>query len=95
MSNYYTEILEPKFREGTSALILYLKGIGLLKNQLKCNLCNNLLKFAKYSRNIDGHANRCMNNTCKNYKKYFSIRDKSIFEKFNLSLEICMKIIYK
>ncbi|KAG0423585.1 hypothetical protein DMUE_6138 [Dictyocoela muelleri] len=53
------------------------------------------MKLSKYKRNIDRWAWRCYILSCRNYKKYKSIRIGSFFEGFNISIADILKVIIK
>ena len=76
-------------------LIKIFMGLGLIKKNKTCENCLNECKYVKYKRNIDGFAWRCMQKTCKAYKKYLSLRIGSFFNGFNISLREILLVIIK
>lgn len=76
-------------------IIKYLMENNFILKELNCSICNNLMNLTKYKRNIDKYAWRCMTKDCKNFSKYFSIRLKSFFEGFNISIVYILRVIIK
>ncbi|KCZ79748.1 hypothetical protein H312_02861 [Anncaliia algerae PRA339] len=77
------------------AIIHYLMEINLLKRNYQCKTCNVSSKLVKFSKNIDKHAWRCLNPSCRNYKNYFSMRKESFFINFKLSLKDVLKVVIR
>lgn len=69
--------------------------MNFLKRERLCESCVNPLKLVKYKRSIDEVAWRCMNSKCLKYKTYFSIRDMSFFQDFNVSLALILRVLCK
>lgn len=76
-------------------LIVYLMAKNYINKEHFCARCNQSTKMVEYKRNVDGYAWRCMTSHCKNYKKYFSIRISSFFDKFSISFQYIFRIIIK
>lgn len=74
--------------------ISFLREHGLLSTIDHCDLCKTIMKLSPYKRNQDNVAWRCMKTTCENYKRYFSIRRKSIFYEFRISMNKCIHLLY-
>lgn len=83
------------FQKTTKELVLYCMELRLLKKARFCGECNSSMKLYNYSRTCDECAWRCMTPKCKNYKKYFSVREYSLFENINVKLIDILRIIIK
>ncbi|KAG0430428.1 hypothetical protein DMUE_5661 [Dictyocoela muelleri] len=74
-------------------LLHYLFYNNYLHKEYFCSKCHKSCVLRQYKRNIDFHDWRCMNKTCINYKKYFSIRKNSFFEDLNIPIRQIFKIV--
>lgn len=90
-----SELEEKCYTLGKKEFIQFLMSHRMLKNVYVCLGCNCSTSFVAYKRNIDGHAWRCMNSSCVNYKKYYSIRLHSFFSKFFIDLKYIILVILK
>lgn len=89
------EMEEKCWKETNLEFIDTLKELRLLKRELKCYTCQNMMNFVRYKRNIDGYAWRCLHVHCMSYKKYFSVRESSFFSGFNISMQAIMLILLR
>ncbi|KAM0674366.1 hypothetical protein GVAV_001979 [Gurleya vavrai] len=60
-----------------------------------CQECSNACNLVSYTRNKDCFAFRCMTIGCCARKKYKSIREKSIFERYRFCLKTGLKLLWK
>lgn len=93
--HFYTNHIGPIVNNTTDDIIKYLFSKSVLKEDLPCKSCAQPMSVKKYTRNKDGFAFRCLQTTCSNYRKYFSIRIGSIFEKYRFHLSVGIKLLWK
>lgn len=89
------ELEERCWKQTKLEFISTLKELRLIKRELECISCHNMMNFVNYKRNIDGHAWRCKHVHCVSYKKYFSLREGSFFSGFNISMQSIMLILLR
>lgn len=87
------DLLETKaIRLNQHEFITFLMDIGLLKKEKRCSICSYPMNFVLYKRSIDQYSWRCMTKTCRDYKKYMSIRNNSFFEQFRIDIKDNLKV---
>lgn len=94
-SSFYINTIAPLINGDELTVIEFLMGRGALRPFHLCSSCNITCVFVKYVRNVDMYAWRCMTKTCQNYKKYFSLRQDSIFCYTKLDLRKLVCILWK
>ena len=72
----------------------WMKQHRLLASSNKCESCNELMNWTKWSQNSDGYAWRCLTKACPKFSSRKSIRSNSMFEKSNLPLAKWILAIY-
>ncbi|KCZ82174.1 hypothetical protein H312_00452 [Anncaliia algerae PRA339] len=73
----------------------YLMEKKFLSKEYTCQICKSHTKLSSYTRNVDLWVWRCMNRACKDYLKYFIVRNNSFFMGFRLSLRNFIRVIIK
>ncbi|KCZ77079.1 hypothetical protein H311_01914 [Anncaliia algerae PRA109] len=78
-----------------SNFINFLMQNSFIKKEVRCSFCNVFMILAKYKKNQDGVAWRCINSDCAYFKEYFSIRISSFFEGFTCEISFILRVLIK
>ncbi|KAG0423786.1 hypothetical protein DMUE_6126, partial [Dictyocoela muelleri] len=82
-------------RKDDRGMVEYLMQNRFIPNEICCAACRCPMNLCPYTRNIDSFAWRCISKSCKNYKKYISIRKDTFFEGFNIDIRTILRILIR
>ncbi len=90
----FQETVLPILNGSEEEVISWCKNMKLIRSEMICTRCNNMMNWIKHSRCIDKYAWKCNYKACVQYQSRTSIRSGSFFARSKLSLKSWIHVFY-
>ena len=92
--NVFQDVILPLQDENATSVIRWMQENNLLRREMKCEKCNEIMNWTKFARSGDGFVWKCQNKECCAFKGTLSIRKGSFFNKSKITLQMWLHAMF-